>query len=274
MKLNLCLHTGGAIATRDDVFAAPAPTNTATYAAVSHRAFIERIERTLAGENITVIQSQFALAKNGERFFGLMEVQLPGLVGGTYGRVLGLRNSYDKSCPVGLTIGTAPFVCDNLAFNGDIVVMHRHTPKVYSKLPGMLIEAVSRLPLVFGAHDKRVAAYQGRELTQAEADHAILELWRHEALSPTDIYRVAREYAGVNRDEAGNPVPRHAEFAPRNAWSLFNAATEVLKNADSKGQYRPNLWDLHGQSKGLHSVFDRLCAVDIAAELVPAQDLN
>ena len=41
-------------------------------------------------------------------------------------RMLGFRNSVDKTLVVGLTAGTRVFVCDNLAFSGEFVDYHKH----------------------------------------------------------------------------------------------------------------------------------------------------
>jgi hypothetical protein len=40
---------------------------------------------------------------------------------------VGLRNSHDKSFPVGIAFGSRVFVCDNAAFIADHVIKRRHT---------------------------------------------------------------------------------------------------------------------------------------------------
>jgi hypothetical protein len=183
--------------------------------------------------------------------------------------VVGLRNSHDKRFPAGLVVGASVFVCDNLAFSGEIVVTRKHTKGIYEALPGMLLGAIAKLPLVFKAQDQKVLAYKSADLTTAQADHLILNLFREKVLSVTDIRRVLGEWEGEEKEGARHF--RHAEFAPRNAWSLFNGVTEVLKNIDSKGNANPNLWDLPRQTRDMHRVFDTYLGVTVD---VPSEVLN
>jgi hypothetical protein len=46
--------------------------------------------------------------------------------------------------------------------------------------------------------------------------------------------------------------PKHPEFADRNAWSLFNAFTEVQKGG---------LWRLPRRTEALHGVMDAHCGL-------------
>ena len=103
----LMLHCGGQLKTREEVFAVPAPTATATYAPLPYESFIVRIEKQLAVEGIDIPDERLALAKEGQRMFGLLALQMPGLVQADYGCVLGLRTSYDRSFANGLCIGAA-----------------------------------------------------------------------------------------------------------------------------------------------------------------------
>src|ERR1043166_6237164 len=93
----LMLHCGGQLKTREEVFAVPAPTATTTYAPLPFESFITRIEKQLAVEGIKIREERLALAKEGQRLFGLLGLDLPGFVAPDYGCVLGLRTSYDKS---------------------------------------------------------------------------------------------------------------------------------------------------------------------------------
>jgi hypothetical protein len=45
---NFCLHTGGFVATEDQVFNAPIPSPTATYCPVSHESLMSRVSKLLA----------------------------------------------------------------------------------------------------------------------------------------------------------------------------------------------------------------------------------
>src|SRR5881397_1045647 len=53
-----------------------------------------------------------------------------------YSDTCGLRNSHDKRFPIGISVGSRVFVCDNLAFIGDHVIKRKHTANAKTALPG------------------------------------------------------------------------------------------------------------------------------------------
>ena len=53
---------------------------------------------------------------------------------GDYTDTLGLRNSHDKTFPIGIAYSSRVFVCDNLAFMGDHVIRRKHTAKAKREL--------------------------------------------------------------------------------------------------------------------------------------------
>jgi len=57
------------------------------------------------------------------------------------------------------------------------------------------------------------------ELSDAQASHFILSAYRRGIISTLQLPGVCKEWE----------EPSHDDFKPRNAWSLFNAFTEVLK---------------------------------------------
>lgn len=253
MKANLCLHAGGALASREQVFAVPPPVATDTYHPLSHRSFVERVEKVLGAEQIAVRETQFALAKDGNRFFGLMQLEMPTLPELDYGYILAIRNSLDRSMSVGMAIGSSVFACDNLALSGDIAVIRRHTPHLLRDLTWMISESIGKLTLAFDAQNARYGAYKAFALDDPMAHDTIIRLFDAGVINLTDIRRLLEQWR----------KPKHVEFESRNAWSLFNGVTEVLKNADSKGNYRPNIWELPDTTRRLHEVMDGVCNVRV-----------
>src|SRR5688572_14087299 len=124
----LMLHCGSQLKSKEEVFAVPVPPATASYLPLSYESFATRIEKQLAVERIGIMDQKLALGKNSPRLFGLMQLALPEFHTREYGFVVGLRNSYDKSCSTGLCIGATVFVCDNLSFSGSQITFQRkHT---------------------------------------------------------------------------------------------------------------------------------------------------
>ena len=224
---NIILHTGGWDATEDDIRAANVPQGTKSYVAVPHSRLIEEVRFNLPRFGIQETRSRWALAKNGDRMFGVMNLDFPGIrrTNG-HGLTLGLRNSYDKSMSVGLVAGTNVFVCDNLAFHGEIEMRRNHTRNIFRDLPGMLYEMLERLGGYFQRNEAFVRNLQEAQLSQRDADHLLVESVRRDILPVTKLPKVMHEYE----------EPTFEEFKDRNAWSLFNAYTYVAKKTNPGAQ--------------------------------------
>ena len=88
----------------------------------------------------------------------------------------------------------------------------------------------------------RVMSYREKQLDDKEAHDLVIRSVDAEALAPSAVPKVLREWR----------EPWHSEFVPRNAWSLFNGFTEILKN-------RPHL--LADRTRTLHRVFDQALGI-------------
>nr|MBS0019438.1 hypothetical protein [Gammaproteobacteria bacterium] len=49
--------------------------------------------------------------------------------------MVGLRGSYDQTLPRGLAVGSRVFVCDNLAFSGEVTIKTKQTTFIGQRLP-------------------------------------------------------------------------------------------------------------------------------------------
>ncbi|MGV3772113.1 MAG: DUF932 domain-containing protein [Verrucomicrobiales bacterium] len=240
----LMLHCGGQLATRDEVFAVSPPPSTESYFPLPYQSLITRIEKQLMMEGIKIREEHLALAKNGQRTFGLMQLEIPGNDQRNYGFVLGVRNSYDKSFSTGLCMGATVFVCDNLSFKGSAVSFQRkHTANVLKDLTWLITETVSGLPVQFASQAETFDLYQNTDLSDHEAHDVIVRFYDRGAINGSEIAHVLKEWR----------TPRHPEFSQcgKNAWRLFNAATETVKG---------DLWRLPTKTAALHAVLDDHCA--------------
>ena len=242
----LMLHCGSQLKSREEVFTVPVPPATATYVPLSYESFVTRIEKQLAVENIAIKDQKLALVKNGQRLFGLMELQLPESPERDFGCVLGIRNSYDKSCSIGLCIGARVVVCDNLSFSGSQITFERkHTANLLRDLMWVISETMAGLAAQFTAQADTFEAYRRTEITDKQAHDLAIRFLDKRAMNVTDIPGLLREWR----------EPRHAEFAKagRTAWRLFNAATETIKG---------DLWRLPARTGKIHAVLDEECGIN------------
>jgi len=121
--MSLILHTGGKPVSYDELRAISTPAATETHLPLPHHELVEMVRFTLSYHGHEVVEEHHATAHDGMRYFGMMALRSSY---GDYGDIIGLRNSNDRSFPIGLAFGSRVFVCDNLAFMGDHVIRRKH----------------------------------------------------------------------------------------------------------------------------------------------------
>ena len=220
-KCNLCLHAGAFEVPRKALALVPTPAATETWRPIPHEEYIRQVEWELPRFGLDVVNAAYALTHGGGRFFGLLQVTRNGLENPDYSLVVGLRNSHDKTLTAGLVAGSQVFVCDNLAFSGEVSVSRKHTSFIMMDLPGLIGNAVGRLLGLFQTQDERVRRYQATGLSDADAHDLTIRALDKGVICASKIPAVLREWR----------EPSHEAFRPRTAWSWFNSVTENLKDA-------------------------------------------
>jgi hypothetical protein len=225
MPATLVVHRGGWEATKADLASVPVPDPTESYQPVPYGRFIEEVELHIPRFGLAVRSSQFALAREGGQMFGVLTCS-NGTPDRDYALAIGVRNSYDRSLAVGLTLGSRVFCCDNLAFSGEVTMHRKHTVNVFRDLPDLIYRMLSQVSSMRERSDGEIAAMKVRELPAAHAHHLMVEAIRANVLPASRLPKVIEAWG----------EPRHEEFAPRTAWSLFNAFTEVAKSSSPRAQ--------------------------------------
>lgn len=241
----LMLHCGGYVATREQIAAVRTPAATATWQPVPHLDLLTTVEKALTNYNMRVVTSAYALAHEGTRFFGLMQVAMNDRPETKdHGFVVSLRNAHDKAWRILMGVGSSAFVCDNLAFSSEIEVARKHTSHVIIDLPKLVNGATGLLAERWSDQETRIERYKTHELTDSQANDLIVRAYEGGVTPITIVPDVINEWH----------KPRHPEFAPRTVWSLFNAFTECLKPREdgSKG----SLWALPRRTTALHGLMD------------------
>lgn len=215
---NLMLHCGAGLVDRDIVAAVATPAATRSWQPLPHIELLESVERRLHDVGLQVVQQAHGLTHDRARYFGLLQVS-DGQHDHEYCRVIGVRNSHDKRFPAGLCAGSQVFVCDNLAFVGEIRVARKHTVFIRRDLPALVVDAVSRLSLVWQHQEQRIACYKTTPLSDVNAHHLTISALDAGVISSERVAPVLRHWR----------EPEHDDFRPRNLWSWFNAVTEVVK---------------------------------------------
>lgn len=218
----LCLHAGGTEVTRDQLMVLPEVVGTDTWFPTPHGQVLETVENTLQEAGFAIAIARYAVAKDNARFFATLDLTSQ-LVDGV-SLAVGIRNSVDKSFPIGLTAGSRVFVCDNLAFNSDIYVAKRHTRFGKDRFDEGIAKSMTILAQYQKIEQNRIEHYQSAELSDMQACATILYAYEQGIISTPMIEGTIKEWR----------EPSHVEFAPRTAWSVFNCMTEVLKPRQSQ----------------------------------------
>jgi hypothetical protein len=238
----MLLHCGAETVDRREVYGIPTPAGTDTWFPLAHAGLITEVENQLTATGFQVTGESHALSHEGARYFGLFEVNTPGNGNGDrdYTWTVGIRNSHDKSYPAGLVAGTKVLICDNLAFCGEVRISRKHTRFAARDLRHLTARAVGQLGDRFHQLDERISAYRDRRVTHPQAHDLVIKAVDCRAITPTQVPEVLHQWR----------EPEHADFQPRNAWSLFNACTEVFKGI--------NPHTVVNRSQALHGLFDGL----------------
>jgi len=115
---------------------------------------------------ITIREERFALRRDGSVLFGVLELAYGESKDGT--AALGLRTANDKSMSIQICAGLAVFVCDILAFRGDLIALRsKHTSGL--NIRDELATAVLRFQEHFERLVGEIETLKEKQLTDVEA---------------------------------------------------------------------------------------------------------
>ena len=235
--MTLMLHVNAKAVDYDGLRQLDTPPATPSHVPIPHFRVVDLVRTTVGMYGHEIVAEHHGTTEDGSRYFGLLSLRSP-YTG--YEDTVGLRNSHDKSFPVGIGFGSRVFVCDNLAFIAEQSVKRRHTANLKRDLPGIIGEMIEPLALHREAQARTFDRYKRTLLTDAQADHAVLNMFRQGIVNIQRVPEVLHEWE----------EPSFEEFNERNAWRLFNAATfaltgRIIENANLTPR--------------LHTVIDGVC---------------
>jgi len=250
-KSSVMLMCGAEQVDREALEALPVPVGTETYFPIPHAELLTNLETAIADSRMEIVSESHGLTKGGDRYFGILQVRQPGaVVGGdgaslddAFSYLLGVRNSHDKCFPASLVMGANVLVCDNLSFSGEVELRRKHTRHIMRDLPGLVNQATARLIESRDDVLNRFERYRDTEVSRVEAHHLIVTAAKHKALPKSRIMDVVDQWE----------KPNYADFEDRNAWSLYNAFTEIYK--------RQGLHTTVNRSQRLNGLFDQHCGL-------------
>lgn len=225
----LCLHAGGVLVQeRESLRSIPTPKPQGRHYPIPHYELASTAVERANALGLAVDKEQWAVSKNGQRLYGVLNFKPNPKISLPDGMCpsMGLRSSHDKSLAINCCVGAKVFVCDNGAFHGDFSLRKLHTTGFRLKIE---IDGVfKRFSESVGALGEMVAKLKDRRLTDNQAKVVLVDAFRADVMPWTYLRDVQQEYF----------EPKHDAFKPRNAWSLYNAFTEIVKERSPNDQIR------------------------------------
>jgi hypothetical protein len=255
---NLILHSGAERVTREQLMEVETPQPVDRWYPIPHGQVLTNVERALDTFGLHVVEQEHGMWKDGNRYFAVLQVQNGTPDAGGWSMVIGVRNSHDKSFAAGIALGSRVFVCDNLAFSGEVNFARKHTRWIARDLPGISMRALGKLFTMKEKQIERHEAYTNRLIDDRTAHDVVVRAVDARVIPNAKIAGVLKEWR----------EPSFEDFQARTLWSLFNAFTFALKGSAE--------FNLPARTRALYALCDRFGDVDQpeAIELPTGRALN
>ena len=255
--------------TRDDLvdLITPPPSGP-RHSPYAFHAFVDNTVTAIEAAGFIVQAEDYAITKDENRLFGLINVSrpqpveagggLPVLFKPDWNMLVALRGSHDQSISRALALGSEVMVCSNLCFHGDLGDWRsKQTLNLRDRMPNLISEAITGLSRAGEILTIDFDRFNATEISRESGDALLLEIFRAGGFSPSQLGR-----AIVDWDECS--VPEHAANG-RTMWWLFNSATAALKPTGANANHN----DVHDRST---IVYNKLTAGARQAEWAVMRD--
>jgi hypothetical protein len=213
---HLCLHAGAREVTLEELREVKTPPATSTWFPVGHGEAADTVSGALADAGFQVSKARYALSRNNERLFATLDLSAPLAHGVSLS--IGVRNSTDKSLPLGFAAGSRVFLCDNLAMRADLLVARKHTRFGQKRFREAICKAVGNLHAFQEAESRRITRFMNTEVNDGHAESMMLKAFEQGIVSAPLLPKVIHEWR----------EPSYEAFQVKTLWSLFNCFTTVL----------------------------------------------
>ena len=210
-------HCGARVVDRDALQHIETPEATNTWYPIRHQEVLECVEETLDSSGFAIRKSQLSVSNFDQRFFGVLDIESELAEGVSLS--VGIRNSNDKSFPIGFCVGNRTFVCDNLAFSSQIVINKRHTRNGSDRFQEGIANAIVSLNQYRDMEARRIEQLQSASMKDSNAESVILKAWDKRIIGTRLLRPLLDEWR----------KPTFEDFTDRTAWSLLAAFTHVAK---------------------------------------------
>lgn len=220
MRGTLIAHRGATLVEKTDLARIGTPSPTKSWRPIPHGVLVNTLGEVLSSRGLTVRKESYAVQREGDVLFGVLDLNWGETA--EYYAAIGLRTSNDKSFCLQIAIGLRVFVCDNLAFHGDLIALKRkHTAKL--DLLDEITKAVRRYEIGYGQYQKHIEALQHHVWSPREARERIYEAFARKIVPVRLFHDIALPY--LERVEPCTP------------WETLNVFTNVMKKLKPSVQF-------------------------------------
>ena len=264
--MSLMLHCGAEPASRDMVANLP-KSNFKSIGSRHHPLpyidFLESVEKSVDRlGNMKIVGEDFGLSHESSRFFGLLEIETDysdGLMEKyKMTKQIGLRSSTLQAFSAGLAFSTFCFICDNLAFSGDITLSRKHTTNIMSDLPELIDDSLYKLTKDMRLIEGRYDLYSEKSVSNKQAHDLVCQSMELGRSGNSDM-----KGQSVISSQKADKVLQHwyenPNWSKRSAFSLFNCFTEETKDVQMQQQSK--------STRNLHWLFDEFTGFNNVLEI-------
>jgi len=209
MAGRLMAHCGAQYIDREGLKALETPEPTASWTPIPHYDLVQALDGQLKARGINIVKEQFAVQK--AKLFGVIDTDYE--VNAEGGAAIGIRTANDKSLALQLAIGFRIFVCDNMAFAGDLIALRRkHTANL--DLHRAFAEGIGRYVAQYPKLQDNITWWKERTVSKERGKQLIYDIFRQK-LVPIRLFHPA-----VHDWEAAEE---------KTLWRLHNCMTAHIK---------------------------------------------
>jgi len=229
------------------------PEATRTYQPLPNKTMLDMIYRIAREDGIKLSNQQLGLDLKGMRMFGTADIEAHDFFDGQIGLQIGWCNSYNGTMSARFCIGGKVFVCSNRCFysytdgtgiTGYIVRPHKNLGDqgIRDGLIDNIRAAFQQIDDFKRSQEEFYGRMSDRRITTDTAYGTIVRAAQAGVINKTKVLTLADEW---NR-QAVEPIDTpdyewHPEFQGRNAYSLFNAFTQVEKTRLARNPVASNI---------------------------------
>lgn len=226
------------------------PEATKTYQPLPNKIMLDMIYSIAKECGLTLTNEQLGMDLKGQRFFGVCDIEGNDFFDGRIVLQIGFCNSYNKSMSARFCIGGKVFVCSNMAFYSYTdeatgisgMASHPHYVNVKSGICERIKAAFGQIQAFRESQESFYSGLIDHKIDNNKAYGTIVRAAQVGVVKKTNVLTIADEWDRQSVEaEAEGKFEWHEEFMSRDAYSLFNAFTQVEKERLSKNPVQSHI---------------------------------